>query len=90
MKTKEKRLKTTLGKAIFFHISYKDKFKLGRTIYEYIGRITDMRMEEVTYVTSGKKSIEQVEFNVYVVKDEKGNYKALSDKEYGDRIVEIL
>lgn len=83
-------MRTTLGKAICFHICHKDKFKLGRTIYEYIGRTTDTRMEEVTYVTSGKKSIEQVEFNVYVVKDEKGNYKALSDKEYGNRIVEIL
>lgn len=81
---------TTLGKAICFHICHKDKFKLGRTIYEYIGRTTDSRMEEVTFVTSGEKSIEPVQFEVWVVKDEKGNYRALSDKEYGNKIVEIL
>lgn len=83
-------MKTTLGKAIYFHICHKDKFKLGRTTYEYIGRTTDSRMEEVTYVTSGKKSIEPIQFEVWVVKDEKGNYKALSSKEYGNKIVEIL
>lgn len=83
-------MKTTLGKAIFFHICHKDKFKLGRTIYEYIGRTTDTREEEVTYVTSGEKSIQTIQFEIWVVKDEKGNYKVLSDKEYGNRIVEIL
>ncbi len=90
MKTTEKRLKTTLEKAIYFHICHKDKFKLGRTTYEYIGKTTDSRMEEVTYVTSGKKSIEPVQFEVWVVRDEKGNYKAFSQREYGTRIVEIL
>lgn len=83
-------MKTTLGKAIYLHICYKDKFKLGRTIYEYIGKTTDSRMEEVRFVTSGEKSIQPVQFEVWVVKDEKGNYKALSDKEYGNKIVEIL
>ena len=83
-------MKTTLGEAICYHICYKSKFKLGRTIYEYIGKTTDSRMEEVTYVTSGKKSIQPVQFQVWVVKDEKGNYKALSSNEYDNKIVEIL
>lgn len=83
-------MKTKLGEAIYSRICYKDKFKLGRTVYEYIGRTTDSRMEEVTNVTSGKKSIQPVQFQVWVVKDEKGNYKALSENEYINKIIEIL
>lgn len=83
-------MKTTLENAISDHICFNGRFKLGRTIYQYIGKTTDLRMEEVTYVTSGKKSIEPVQFDIWVVKDEKGNYKALPYTEYGNKIVEIL
>lgn len=83
-------MKTNLAEAIFIHICCGMKFKMGRTIYEYVGKTFDVADEEVTYVTSGKKAIEPCKFEIYIVKDSKGNYKALSEKIYGKKIVEIL